>query len=46
MAMASERSKIQPTGTILPCQPLTTAYFHVENSIIANGIRADIRHFA
>lgn len=46
MAMASERSKIQPTGTILPCQPLTTAYFHVEDSIIANGIRADIRHFA
>ncbi|WP_102999878.1 helix-turn-helix domain-containing protein [Sphingobium sp. SA916] len=37
---------MQSTGTILPCQPLTVSYFHVENSIIANGIRADIRHFA
>ncbi|MFC3444266.1 helix-turn-helix domain-containing protein [Sphingobium rhizovicinum] len=40
------QSMIQPTGAILPCQPLTTAYFRVENSVIANGIRADIRHFA
>lgn len=31
---------------ILPCQPVTASYFHVEHSIVANGIRADIRHFA
>ncbi len=33
-------------GNVAPCQPFTAAYFHVENSIITNGIRADIRHFA
>lgn len=37
---------VQSLQDILPCQPLTASYFQVENSIIANGIRADIRHFA
>jgi len=44
--MANVQPIMQSTGNILPCQPLTASYFHVENSIIANGIRADIRHFA
>jgi len=40
------QSAMHSVSDILPCQPRTVAYFHVENSIIANGIRADIRHFA
>jgi len=41
---------VQTTGhssaDVILCQPVTASYFHVENSIVANGIRADIRHFA
>lgn len=44
--MAKGRPVMQSAADALPCQPLTASYFHVENSIIANGIRADIRHFA
>lgn len=43
--MTSAQSMV-PTEGPIPCQPLTVAYFHVEHSVIANGIRADIRHFA
>ncbi len=30
---------------VIPCQPLTVSYLHVENSIVANGISADIRRY-
>ncbi len=33
-------------GDRLACQPVTASYFHLENSIVTNGIRTDIRHFA
>ncbi|WP_336971095.1 AraC family transcriptional regulator [Sphingobium aromaticiconvertens] len=44
--MANARTLTDAAGDVLPCQPVTASYFHVENSIVANGIRADIRHFA
>lgn len=44
--MADAQAMTGVAGDVLFCQPVTASYFHVENSIRANGIRADIRHFA
>ncbi len=44
--MTNAQPMVPTDGGSVPCQPLTVAYFNVEHSIIANGIRADIRHFA
>lgn len=44
--MADAQAMTHVAGDVLFCQPVTVSYFRVENSIWANGIRADIRHFA
>lgn len=44
--MANAQATTQAAGGIIFCQPVTASYFEVENSIVTNGIRADIRHFA